>query len=113
MPVDSGKVAVHPNPIWRERGDSIVVVDLEDGHTEDLWAKGLSENTFEICCIPFFAYDIAPGDVVEATHSNDGCHLFRRVVQDAGRHVFRIWFGDVATGTVRYDALSEVTSALA
>jgi Domain of unknown function (DUF4265) len=113
MPIDAAKIAVHPDPIWRERGNSIIVVDLEDGHTEELCARRLSENEFEICCIPFFAYDIAPGDVVEASPSKDGRFLFRRVVDEAGRLVFRIWFGDVATRTVRYDALTEVTRAMA
>lgn len=113
MPIDAGKLAVHPEPVWRERGDSIVVVDLEDGHKEELWAKRLSKDRFEICCIPFFAYDIAPGDVIEARPSKAGRYLFRRVVEDAGRHVFRIWFGDMATLTVRYDMLSEVTTAVA
>jgi Domain of unknown function (DUF4265) len=111
--IDAGKFAVHPEPVWRERGDSVVLVDLEDGHTEELWAKRLSANRFEICCIPFFADDIAPGDVVETTSSNGGHNRFRRVITGAGRNVFRIWFGDVTSGTVHFDVLSEVTSAIA
>jgi hypothetical protein len=30
-----------------------------------LWARQVGDRRFEICCIPFFLYDVALGDVVE------------------------------------------------
>ena len=83
---------VHAEPVWRDRADFIIGVPLpEDGLTEQLWARRLDEsNLFEICCIPFFAYDLALGDVVETDTDYD----VTRVVRRSERLVFRVWFGD-------------------
>lgn len=43
-----------------------------------------------MCCIPFFAHDLALGDVVE-TEAN---FLVERVAQQSGHYVFRAWFGE-------------------
>src|SRR5205807_8144309 len=54
------------------------------------WARQIDEHRFEICCIPFFVYDLALGDVVET----DDDHVVQRVVESSGRYVFRVWFGE-------------------
>ena len=85
--------AVHEEPVWRERADFIIAAELIGGSevkTEQLWARRLDEHRFEICCIPFFVYDLALGDVVET----DDAYLVRRVVVPSGRFVFRVWFGE-------------------
>jgi hypothetical protein len=33
--------------------------------TEQLWARQVGDRHFELCCIPYFVYDLALGDVVE------------------------------------------------
>jgi hypothetical protein len=60
--------AVHLEPVWRERSNFVIAAEVPDGgdtETEQLWARQIDEHRFEICCIPFFVFDIALGDVVE------------------------------------------------
>ncbi|MGW9159411.1 DUF4265 domain-containing protein [Microbacterium sp. NPDC055665] len=82
--------AVHREPVWRERSDFVIGIPIAPGSTdvttEQLWARRISESRFEICCIPFFAYDIALGDVVEV----DASLTVQRVVEHSGRYVFRV-----------------------
>jgi hypothetical protein len=84
--------AVHSDPVWRDRSDFIIGASLpEEGRAEQLWVKRLDEPLlFEMCCIPFFLYDLALGDVVQT----DATFEFVRVVERSGRFVFRVWFGD-------------------
>jgi hypothetical protein len=83
--------AVHEAPVWRERADFVIGAQLpEEGRAEQLWARRLEGQQFEICCIPFFLYDVALGDVVET----DAAYDLTRVMEPSGRLVFRIWFGD-------------------
>jgi hypothetical protein len=86
------KDVVHSDPVWRERADFIIGAPLhEEGRAEQLWARRLDEPLlFEICCIPFFLYDVALGDVVQTDASSE----LARVVEPSGRFVFRAWFGD-------------------
>lgn len=89
--VIAGRVrkAVHQDPVRRDRSNFIVAGPIRDGgdiKTEQLWARRDDEGRrFEVCCIPFFAYDLALGDVVE---TNAG-FLVERVVRQSGRYVFR------------------------
>lgn len=88
--------AVHEDPVWRARADFIIAIPIEPGTraatqgvtTEQIWARQLAPDQFEICCIPFFAYDLALGDIVRT----DTDHLIRAVVRPSGRYVFRTWF---------------------
>ncbi len=84
--------AVHQEPVWRDRSNFIIAAPIRDGgeiKTEQLWARR-DESHFEICCIPFFVYDLALGDVVET----DADFLVQRVIRRSGRYVFRVWFGE-------------------
>jgi len=90
---DKTREAVHPEPVWRERSNFVIAADVPDGgdtQTEQLWARQIEEHRFEICCIPFFVFDLALGDVVET----DDTYLLHRVVERSGRYVFRVWFGE-------------------
>ena len=86
--------AVHSEPVWRERSDFIIATRVDPGdtdiETEQLWVRKIGDSRFEICCIPFFAYDLALGDVVET----DASYMFTRVVEPSGRYTFRVWFGN-------------------
>lgn len=62
----------------------------QGGRAEQLWARQAGDQQFEICCIPFFLYDVALGDVVET----DASYNLLRVIEPSGRYVFRVWFGD-------------------
>jgi hypothetical protein len=83
--------AVHSEPVWRDRANFIIGASLpEEGRAEQLWARQVCDQRFEICCIPFFLYDIALGDVVETNADNE----IVRVVEPSGRYVFRLWFDE-------------------
>lgn len=91
-------IAVHLNPVWGDRADFIVMARLEDdvleGRFEQLWARQLDENRFEICCIPFFVRDLDLGDHVETTLEGGETYVVQRVVWKSGHYTFRAWFGD-------------------
>jgi hypothetical protein len=57
--------------------------------SEQLWARPVGPYAFELCCIPFFVYDLALGDLVET----DEDYTIRNVTAPSGRYVFRVWFG--------------------
>lgn len=87
----------HENPVWRGRANFIVSAQLSEEDRprrfEQLWTRQVADNAFEVCCIPFFVYDLALGDVV-ATSPRDGRkYVTDRVVAPSGRYVFRVWFG--------------------
>lgn len=89
---------VHTEPVWRERSNFIINAELEEGDLprrfEQLWVRKLGEDRFEICCIPFFLFDVALGDVVKTAPKGDRKYLLDRVVEPSGRYVFRVWFGE-------------------
>lgn len=97
-------VAVHENPVWREKSDFIIRIYLEENEGrnewEQLWVKKISEKKFSLCCIPFFAYNLALGDEVR-TDSN---YVVQDVVQASGQFTFRAWFGD-STNQVAKDEI--------
>jgi len=85
--------AVHEAPVWRDRADFVIGAPLpEEGRAEQLWARQVGDQRCEICCIPFFLYHVALGDMVET----DAGYDLERVVQPSGRYVFRVWFGNTA-----------------
>lgn len=88
------KIAVHPAPIGRDRADFMIRAPLDDGGWEQIWSRKLTESTFEICCIPFFASDLALGDVVRAAPLRESQYAIAEVLERSGHYTFRAWFGD-------------------
>jgi hypothetical protein len=88
----STREAIHSEPVWRERSNFIIAVEVDpadtDVTTEQLWARKVDDRHFELCCIPFLAYDLALGDVVET----DAGYTVQRVSTPSGRYVFRVSF---------------------
>jgi hypothetical protein len=89
---------VHQNPVWRSHSDFIINAELSEKDRphrfEQLFARQLGDDRFEICCIPFFVYDIALGDIVVTSPSSDRKYVVKDVAERSGRYVFRVWFGD-------------------
>ncbi|MBK3511382.1 DUF4265 domain-containing protein [Pseudomonas sp. MF6747] len=85
--------AVHKAPVWRDRANFIFVAHLgsKDGSNEweQLWGQKTAAHRFVLCCIPFFAQDIALGDEVETNVD----FVVQRVIQHGGQITFRVWFG--------------------
>ncbi|MFK3835756.1 DUF4265 domain-containing protein [Microbacterium sp. NPDC087868] len=93
--------AVHASPIWRERANFILQARLEEPwRYEQLWTRRISETEVEVCCIPFFLYDVALGDRVSTRAEGPWNHIFDRVVEDAGHYGFRVFF---PAGTHRHE----------
>jgi hypothetical protein len=83
-------ISVHTEPVWRHRSNFIIAADLpENSRLEQLWARQIADFRFELCCIPFFVYDLALGDIVET----DQAYQITKVTEPSGRFVFRVWLG--------------------
>jgi hypothetical protein len=89
---------MHSEPVWREYSNFIINAELGEADLprrfEQLWVRQLGESRFEICCIPFFLFNVALGDVVETVAKGGRKYVFERVVEVSGRFVFRAWFGE-------------------
>jgi Domain of unknown function (DUF4265) len=103
--VPDERIATHSEPAWRDRSDYIIRVDLADhgmpGSSEQLWARRVDEHTFEICCIPFFTYGIALGDLVEWTEADQRATVRGR----SGHRNLRIAFCDRSDATDEHESL--------
>ena len=87
---NSASIAVHREPIWRDRADFIAFADISESdvaHREQLWVRKVRIGIAEICCVPFFVYGVSLGDLV----SIDSNGRIRGVVQESGRYVFRVY----------------------
>lgn len=60
------RVLQHRLPVWADRADARITVELPDvdDSLEQLVVRRVSEETFELCCLPFTLYDVSLGDIV-------------------------------------------------
>lgn len=86
------KIATHANPVRRPTPSFMLRASLADIEGEDnyeqLWTKRVGEDRFEVCCIPFFAYDLALGDVVRADAETR--YVIQSVERRSGNGVVRV-----------------------
>jgi hypothetical protein len=110
--------AQHFDPVWRDQANFIIATAIEpigSVTTEQLWARRVDDYDFELCCIPFFTYGLALGDVVRTGPD----FMVEKLVRPSGRFVFRADFGrtshqhaeKVADQLVQMGALLEWWSA--
>lgn len=89
-----GTFSTHEKPVWRERSDFVINAALpEPDRFEQLWCRQVGDGRFEVCCIPFFLYDVALGDVVRTAPAGGRTYMLAEVLRPSGRFVFRVWFG--------------------
>jgi hypothetical protein len=83
---------IHLSPLWKAKADSKIFADisenLDNSESEEIWARKLKENEYEICCIPFFIYGFAIGDIVQVDSEKKIVGLLKR----SGRSTVRVWF---------------------
>lgn len=100
--------AIHEHPVWKERANFIIAADIAEEENkrewEQLWARQIRDFRFEICCIPFFVYDISLGDEVET----DENYVIRRVLKASGHSTFRVWFGEASKEEVREKIIQKI-----
>jgi hypothetical protein len=91
---------LHREAVWRNRANSVVCAELSEKHLprrfEQLFAKRIAEDLFEVCCIPFLLNDLALGDVVATAPMGDLEHVVTKVVEPSGRYVFRVRFNEAS-----------------
>jgi hypothetical protein len=90
--------ATHCRPAWAEYGDYSLSLKLDfdpddaaSRKDESLWCKKIGQNNFQICCIPFFAFNLALGDEVIAHPTEEGYYDVC-VSKSSGHSTFRIKF---------------------
>jgi uncharacterized protein DUF4265 len=86
------KIATHLNPVRRPVPSFMLRAALDDvggdGDFEQIWTKRVGDDRFEVCCIPFFAYDLALGDVVRADAASG--YVIQAVERRSGNGVVRV-----------------------
>jgi hypothetical protein len=110
------RIFTHPYPVWRVRANFIIgiwISDFEvdspsDQSWEQLWSRRISDNRFELCCIPCFAPDLALGDEVETATELGRPYAIQRVLKRSGHWAFQVWFGNSNQETMRDDVVREV-----
>ncbi len=104
------KTIQHRFPAWHEKANFIIRAALHDLNSEgepaweQLWVRQIADQRFEICCIPFFLYDISLGDEVET----DLEYQVTRVISGSGRYTFRVWFGETKEPKIIDDLMMEI-----
>jgi len=99
----------HSRPAWGDRADFLIAAALGpiegalEWKWEQLWARRISTNRFEVCCIPFFVYGLALGDEVETNE----LFVIQRRVRTAGHHTYRAWFTDPDARIEVHETLTE------
>jgi hypothetical protein len=100
--------AVHLWPTWGEKANFIIMAKIQNESTdytqEQLWVRRISNHIFELCCIPFFVYDLDLGDIVET----DNNYLLSKVISRSGRYTFRIWLGETKSKSILESVLNEL-----
>jgi hypothetical protein len=95
-------IKVHSSPVWKDRSNYIIQARVEyDGVREireQLWARQIEGQAFQICCIPFFAFDLALSDLVEVENAGGEKGLIRRVIQKSDHDTLWIYFRDLRYG---------------
>lgn len=113
----------HPRPAWGERADCVLQMRIETGNAgldnppryEEIYARDVGEEFFQVCCVPFFLYDLALGDIVKVASQN-GVQIVEGVAQESGQHTFRAYFGRTfmpAARDVLIDELSTMAGVVA
>jgi Domain of unknown function (DUF4265) len=91
---DDPTLATHAIPARLDPDAVLVDVDLEafgmPGRREQLSTSQVSPDRFEVCCIPFFTYGIALGDVVSARKGQETSWLMESVVSRSGHRTVRL-----------------------
>jgi hypothetical protein len=91
--VDDSMIATHDEPAARARTNYILRLSLAadglPGRYEQMWTRTDDKVTFELCCIPFFTYNLSLGDVIRKTAdgeyeivSKGGHRTIRFAIQD-------------------------------
>ncbi|MEQ1607094.1 MAG: DUF4265 domain-containing protein [Pyrinomonadaceae bacterium] len=91
------KIVIHDFPAWREKANFIIGANLTSqglsdlATSEQIWARQIKADVFEICCIPFFAYGFALGDWVITRDDGDDKYIINSVLERKGHTTYRLF----------------------
>lgn len=92
------ELKTHPHPAWQDRSDYLLQVPIEhEGDNEffeQLSTRRVGEKRHEVCCIPFFIYDLALGDIVEVHEANSGRADNFTTIEPSGHETYWVWIDD-------------------
>ena len=87
-------------PVGPETNEPVrALVILYAGETvESIWVRKIRGRRYEVCTIPYFAYNMSLGDIVQCGPDEDGIGLFvEQVLKKSGNRTVRVGF-EVAEG---------------
>src|SRR5471032_373547 len=90
----------HGAPAWGGQANFVLQIRIATGDEafdatpryEQAWVRHAGDDLYQVCCIPFFLYDLALGDVLKVT-TIEGAPVVQGVAERSGHHTFRAWFG--------------------
>jgi hypothetical protein len=86
---------IHKKAAWSNKANYRLAMKVDDSPPdrdifEELWARQKSDEEFEVCCIPFFIYDVNLGDTIRIVPQGEK-NLVLGVSEQSGHHTFRVW----------------------
>lgn len=102
----------HDFPVWRDQANFILASRLNEPDVpekykwEQIWARQIKENLFELCCIPFFTYGLALGDHVSAATFEGREFVINRLEKSGGQKTYRLWFLEISNWGSIIDEIS-------
>src|SRR5688500_17358784 len=104
------EIAVHLNPVWRDRAAFIIYCDIrEKGQRlkwEQLWCRRVKPTIVELCCIPVFARNLALGDHVSIPERPH--YTLQNVIHRSGHATFRMFIDSELTSGVAAQAVDQI-----
>lgn len=101
------KTIQHLDPVWKDKTNYILRVRIPGEFSEyssgweQLWTRKIDDKTYEVCCIPFFLYDLSLGDHIRVDREGRIIEVPLR----SGHFTFRVWFGESNDPNIRSEVL--------
>lgn len=81
-----------------------------EAETETIWTLK-REDGYEIDNIPFYAKELAVGDIVSAELDKEGLLWYSKLVRASGHSTVRLWFSDARDVSMARDELRRLSCA--
>lgn len=104
----------HDFAVWRNKADFVLAVKLTNENVpkpwkwEQIWAREVESNVFEVCCIPFFAYGLALGDLVDTHSIEKKEYVIKSILKSSNIQTVRIWFSEFTDQDIVLDKIKEL-----
>ncbi|MGO4454268.1 DUF4265 domain-containing protein [Arthrobacter sp. RAF14] len=86
---------LHDEPIWRAKSNYIINAAIPDSeYFEQLYVRNIDGESYEVCCIPFFLYNVSLGDTVTTRVEGPQRYLLNEVTEQSSRYVYRAYFSE-------------------